>query len=799
MATITHDMETDPITAALPPNSDYMTYLTILEYQLTPERLPTLTRHLAEDDGTLAKEVGWDLVKLILPLIKAAPRDAAKCLEVVARRGNPREVVVRVAEALEILGADDDAAESGFDEEPKTDEPKTDELPTFKGEAQRIHLGEMDLHGMPPPSSTKEGPSNDMSASEHPQETMAVPDSPALQLSTLLSMLGILHSRIKTQYPSRFLATSLPAALGAYRKVPITSETASAFLGLLGKLSGKQRPVLPPRSSTTNITNIKPAMTLGTEVYAPLPDPEGQSRDNAKAPSDLEMSIVLRLLQAVTLEVLEEYLLADAGTMEWSTRLLEKQSPQRAIPDRKSRSTIWQDEENLQSKDSMMDKFCRLANDLRLNPEDVFSHTNLPLVRNQKPEDVIVEMGTEKDEDEEPSEFPTSPSQIPYPHLGALFLYLASRVPAIIYSDETVSRVETSMTDLHHFVNQFVVPTPTLLNDHFFPSVAHNPPSAIDAMLALLLLVILPPNRINTESVPRADDDYKALISILSHLCAEHPNPSFRTSAHHLATTLLHNHPSSNFRLSIIESTMTDCGPFDNLKEVAINWLKEEILFTISVPVSTSSLGGSETTRQTPSSDTNDDDDDNENNIFASPTFFSDHETLSSLIFPAQPPSSPAIGDDNDPPPQPSSPNPAASETPTTAAIASLNLLFLLLTNPTLKSRYHLAAKLASSHQQEPSSPAVPTLTGEDAPPSTWDARPTPPKTTTTTTTTTTTCNSSSSSSIESKTLTFLTTLQTHLAERAGKGTREEEGKLGLLALALGRVVGALEAWKEGA
>jgi hypothetical protein len=777
MATVKDDMETDPITAALPPNSDYMTYLTILEYQLTPERLPILTRHLAEDDGALAKEVGWDLVKLILPLIEAAPKDAAKCLEVVARRGNPREVVVRVAEALEILGADDDAAESGFDEE-----PQTDELPTFEGEAQRIHLGDMELHGKPLSSSTRKRPSSDTPASEHPQETRAVPDSPALQLSTLLSMLGILHSRIKTQYPSRFLATSLPAALGAYRKIPITSETASAFLGLLGKLSGKQRPVLPPRSSTTNITNINAAMTSGTEVYAPLPDPEGQSKDNATAPSDLEMSIVLRLLQAVTLEVLEEYLLADPRTMEWSTRLLEKQSPQRAIPDRKPRSKIWQDDENLRSKDSMMDKFCRLANDLQLNPEDVFSHTNLPLVRNQKPEDVLMEMGTEKDEDEEPSEFPTSPSQIPYPHLGALFLYLASRVPAIIYSDDIISPVEMSMTDIHHFVNQFVVPTPTVLNDHFFPSVTHNPPSAIDAMLALLLLVVLPPNRTNSKSAPGADDDYKALISILSYLCAEHPNPSFRTSAHYLATNLLHNHSSSNFRLSVIESTITDCGTFENLKEIAINWLKEEILSTIPVPVSTSSLSGSETTRPNPSSDTNNG---NENNIFASPTFFSDHETLSSLIFPAQPPSSPAVRDDNDQL-HPSTPNPA-SDPSSTAAIASLNLLFLLLTNPTLKSRYHLAAKL-TSHQQVPSSLAVVPILTDDAPPSTSSPTPTPPKTTTTT---------SSSSSIESKTLTFLTTLQTHLAETAGKGTREEEGKLGLLALALGRVVGALEAWKK--
>ncbi len=756
MATVEQNKETDPITAALPPNSDYITYLTILEYQLTPERLPILTRHLAEDDGTLAKEIGWDLVKLILPLIEAAPKDAAKCLEVVARRGNPREVVVRVAEALEVLGADDDATESGFDEE-----PETNELPTFKGEAQRIHLGHMDLDGIPPPSLSRKHPSSDMPASEHLQEMMNVSDSSGLQFSTLLLMLGILHSRIRTQYPSRFLATSLPAALGAYRRISITFETTSAFLGLLGKLSGKQRPILPPRSSTANVTNIKPAMTPDTEVYAPLPDPEAQSKDDAKAPSDVEMSLVLRLLQAVTLEVLEEYLLADSSTMEWSIRLLEKQSPQRAIPDRKPRSKIWQDDENLQSKDSMMDKFRRLANDLRLNPDDVFSHTNLPLVRDQKPEDVTTDIGAEQDEDEEPSEFPTSPSQIPYSHLGALFLYLAGRVPAIVYSDETTSSVKMSMPDLHHFVNQFVVPTPTAVNDHFIPSVAHNPASAIDAMLALLLLVILPQNPTHSDFQLRADDDHKALISVFFYLCAEHPNPSFRTSAHCLATTLLHNHPSSGFRLSIIQSTITNCGPFDNLKEVAINWLKEEILFTVPGPMPTSSLSGSESTRQQSSSDINNDDDD-ENNVFASPTLFSDHEPLSSLIFPAQP---------------------SASEMPTVAAIPSLNLLFLLLSNPTLRSRYNLGEKMTSL-QHEPFSDALPTLT-DNAP---GASESTPPPATTT-----------NSSSIETKALTFLTTLQTHLSEIAGKGSKEEEGKLGLLALALGRVVGALERWKKAA
>lgn len=726
-------MESDPITAALPPTSDYITYLTILEYQLTPERLPVLTKHLAEDDGTLAKEIGWDLVNLILPLSEAAPKDAANCLEVVARRGNPREVVVRVAEALETLGADDGGSASGFDEA-----PGANELPTFEGEAQRIHLGKMELHGMLPSSGGKRPFSNKLMPQQR-EDASADSAESELQFSTLLSMLGILHSRIKTQYPSRFLATSLPAALGAYRRIPITSGTTIAFVSLLGKLSGRQRPTLPPRSSTASVAHLKSAPTPGAEVYAPLPDPEGESQENAKAPSDHEMSIVLRLLQAVTLEVLEEYLLADPSTMEWSTRLFEKQSLSRAIPDRKSRSKAWQDDENLKSRGTMMDKFLRLAKDLRLNPEDVFRSTNLPLVRDQNPEDEITDMGVEKDEVEEPSEFPTSPSQIPYSHLGALFLYLASRIPALVHSNEQMSPFDIPTPDLHHFVNQFVVPTPIPMTEQLIPSVTHNPPAAIDAFLALLLT--LPPQHSTVSTSDSTEDaDYKSLISILSYLSAEHPDSAFRASAHHLAAKLIHNHPSSTFRLATIKSSITDCGPFDNLKEVAINWLKEEILFTVRVSMPTSPFSGGEAASQRSSNDDQD-------NIFASPTLFSDDETLGSLIFPTT--SDPLLTTTD----QPEPPNP----TTLTFRIASLNLLFLLLTNPTLKTRYNLASKITSLQSSSGTT--------------------------------------ETSTTFEPKALHFLSSMQKHLDDNAGKGSKEEEGRLGLLGLAVGRVMGALEGY----
>lgn len=721
MATSEQDVNTDPITAALPPNSDYLTYLTILEYQLTPERLPILTKHLAEDDGTLAKEIGWDLVKLVLPLLNAAPKDAAKCLEVVARRGNPREVVVRVAEALETIGAEDGGIESELDQD-----LQGDALPTMEGEAPRIHLGEMKLQGMPQPVVKQEA--------EGQTDAPDVSDSVGPQFSTLLTMLGSLHPRIKTQYPSRFLVTSLPAALGAYRRIPITSETTTSFLTLLGKLSGKQRPTLPPRSSTASVTRIQPTMIPGTEVHAPLPDPEGQSEENSKAPSDHEMSLVLRLLQAVTLEVLEEYLLADSNTMEWATRLLEKQSSTKVIPDRKMRSKAWQDDENLRARDSMMNTFLRLAKDLQLNPEGIFRHTNLPLVSDQSAKDQNADTSPDKDEDEEPSEFPTSPSQIPCSHLGALFLFLAGKAPAAVYSDENISSLDISIPDLHHFVNQFVVPTPIPGTDHLIPSVTHNQPSAIDALLALLFLTSSPPksSATTTPTDEDTDTDYKSIISILSYLSAEHPDPSFRTSAHHLATTLLHNHPSSGFRLETIKSTMTDCGPFENLKEIAIGWLKEEILFTLPQPPQPTTSTSSTTTSQPTT------------NIFASPTLFSTDETLTSLIFPENPITPPSSS-------QPETPN-------LTTPIATLNLLYLLLTNPTLQERY-------------PNLPSALTA---------------PPKT------------SIPTNIWESRASHFLHACKTYIDEHAGKmANAEEEGRLGLLGVSVGRVVGAVEAWER--
>ena len=666
----------DPITAALPPNSDYITYLTILEYQLNAGNVSILTKHLVSDDGTLVREIGWDLVKLLLPLLGDAPKDAAQCLEVVARRGNPREVVVRVAEALETLSLEDDGEELAL---AAGEGLSSDPLRTFSGEAERIHLGPMKLEGMPSPP--QRSGKVDMALEEESQKKAHrdALERTGKQFSSLLSMLGLLHARIKTQHPSRFLATTLPAALTAYRQIPTTLETTQAMLNVLSKLSGvKERPSLPPRSSTASVNRVPTLPLNGTEVYAPLPDPEGGSDENSRAPSETETSIVQRLLQAVSLEVLEEYLLAFPGTMEWSTRLYEKQAPQKLLPNRLPRLTAWREESSLRVQENLLDQFIRIAKNLRLDIDHAFRITNLPLTADAEECD---SEGADEEENQEPSEYPTSPSQIPYPHLGSLFLFLASKVPQVLNSDQPAPLMSTPIPDLHHFVNQFVIPSPVPGINHAIPRVTHNPPSAIDGLLAFFFLTKFPPPWPRNESIavrdaarpfssPTEVSDYQSIIHMLSFLSADHPDPAFRTSANHIATQLLHSHPISRSRLAIIKSTLKDCGPYVNLKEVAISWLKEELVATTNPPLVDSSAMDREGS-----------------NVFCSPDLFSDdsgdngNDELMSLIF---------LDPDQQQEDDKSLLNtiaPFKSHPP--YQIAALNLLFLLLTNPILKARFY--------------------------------------------------------------------------------------------------------------
>ncbi|KAK5011607.1 hypothetical protein LTR28_012082 [Elasticomyces elasticus] len=140
----------------LPPVTDYPMFVIFLEQNLTLDLLPTL--HELLQDVKLAQGTGWDLVQLLLPMLPASEA----CLIDIARLGNPKEVILKVAEALSAI--DFDAEEDDGPAEQVEDEVAT----------------------LVPPL-TKD---NDLCTT-----------SSVLQFRTLVSMLAILHPRITVKRP----------------------------------------------------------------------------------------------------------------------------------------------------------------------------------------------------------------------------------------------------------------------------------------------------------------------------------------------------------------------------------------------------------------------------------------------------------------------------------------------------------------------------------------------------------------------------------------------------------------------
>jgi hypothetical protein len=277
----------DPLVQALPPATDYLTYLTLLEYQLTPQRLPLL--HQLLQDERLTTNIGWDLVKLLLPMLPAS----TECLQDVARLGNPREVILRVSEALMQLQAE---------EEDEDDDATDSSLPK--------HI---------------------------------------LQFNCLLSMLSTLHGRIQTKSPSRFIATSLQAALEAYTAMPC-DETTLALLEFLRDVSPSKRPAPPPRAPSES--------SVLRTAKASAPDPEAEVTSPTLSANN-EALLVRKFVQFGLIELLKSYLLNFSGPMDpgmsWTVRMQEHLHPSLRMPEQ-SQTQAYSSTKELKERDMIMGK-----------------------------------------------------------------------------------------------------------------------------------------------------------------------------------------------------------------------------------------------------------------------------------------------------------------------------------------------------------------------------------------------------------------------------------------------------------
>ncbi|KAL9584480.1 MAG: hypothetical protein Q9212_002091, partial [Teloschistes hypoglaucus] len=329
--------DNNPLLKALPPELDYISYLTVLEYNLTAEQLPVL--HGILQDTTLTANIGWDLVHLLLPLLP----DSQTCLQDVARLGNPREVVLKVTELLEGLATLDGPPEDEEDQEELAEELAGLEVQEEgKDQKEQSNVGDTI-------------PSQDVASQEATEqkdgsEPRDVPPK-VMQFSALVDILAILHPRIKTKHPSRFLSTSLQAVLPAYATLLKHDETTETLLTFIKTFAGARRPKLPPRKSSTQI--LTQPQARNTSLSAP--DPEGN--DEPVAPE--EEALQRKLLQSFLTFVVEGYMSSipaddDVVAMSWSSRLRERLHPDKNIPGRRTLREAFEHDEELHRRDSVI-------------------------------------------------------------------------------------------------------------------------------------------------------------------------------------------------------------------------------------------------------------------------------------------------------------------------------------------------------------------------------------------------------------------------------------------------------------
>ncbi|KAF7922050.1 uncharacterized protein EAE98_008261 [Botrytis deweyae] len=477
-----------------PPNGDPPMYVQFIdkifiEDQPSPElrvELLTLLEDLLRNKG-LADLVGWDLVPTLIDI-----PGSESCLITIARLANPREVIISVLAELKRLdldGIEDDwhGEETGVEDQNK---------PVISNDLDRFCF--------------------------------------------ILSLLSIIHPRIKTKHPSRFLATTIHAIVQAFHP----SHRAVMAIGKFAHIvSGKKRPTLPGRKSSLSIASV-----MRPEIESnlpPAPDPEAQEEDT------YESAIQKKLLQGLVTHMLEMYI--DVYPLEWAGRLQESFDPKRIVAGRASLAEAFQNTPEYQTRETVAGQLVSLSRDLELANYDLLFdtiHSKEPIAHAPNPED----------------DLPDSPEDIPLSPVGCLFLLTSLIFSSVMFKSKTPEPVMS------------IFPDHAKLVARFFESAAGSSIAIVDAVVAIGLWLEHSNKFVSGEF---KDNDYMAHLRALSLWSATNPSPGIRYCTHKLTSAILHAHPVDTMRLTFISKTLK--GTSDEigaiaLKASAITWLKEELI-----------------------------------------------------------------------------------------------------------------------------------------------------------------------------------------------------------------------------
>ncbi|KAF3770188.1 hypothetical protein M406DRAFT_96711 [Cryphonectria parasitica EP155] len=484
----------EALTESRPPATDRFTYLTIIEKFLSPEILPRLNDIL--QDARLTQEIGWDLVEMLVPVQGCEP-----CLETVARLGNPRETIIKVLEIIEGLQAT--TAEDGQED------------------------GSQDTD-------------DDNDAKDQP--SVKTPEEVTRRFIILLGMLAILHKRIRTKYPSRFLATSL---LTVYKTYQPNQEMTASIINLVHSLSGLSgqatRPPLPMRKSSIEVAN---------------PDQYGDASKNAPDPeADHEVStseeaeVQRRLLLSFTSCVLESYV--NANDMQWTRRLLEFYNPDKIVPGRKTATQAFREDPDLANRDTMVGKLVALTQDLGLSSstsliQDICTGpVNRQPLRNAEDVSSAEDIGLST---------------------GGTICLLAYWVFSSTVFEADHPRPEMHLFPDHHTLLE------NYLGQDAQSQILQNPAS-VEAILVLGLWL----QEDKLIAAPSTETKFMSYHHALTLCAVFHPSIYVRNAAVTLAGLVLHDDPDDAHRLKILEDLLENCV-FASLKACALTWLREELI-----------------------------------------------------------------------------------------------------------------------------------------------------------------------------------------------------------------------------
>ncbi|KAK3379357.1 YAP-binding/ALF4/Glomulin [Lasiosphaeria ovina] len=484
---------------ARPPATDRFTYLTIIETNLSPAVLPVLNEIL--QDAELTQEIGWDLVYNLVNL----PGSEA-CLETIARLGNPREVILKVLETLEVLSSDAKGSDQGSD-------------------------GGQDTEAQEPAT-----------LSPH-------------KFITLLGMLAILHKRIKTKYPSRFLAQTLQTVYNTYSP---NQEMTASVINLMHSLSGTQRPALPSRKSSVNVANPDQDGDMSKNA----PDPEAD-KDDREDPT--EASLQKRLLLSFATWVLEAY--ANGNEMAWAARLIEFYNPGKMVPGRPTLMAAFREDQVLLARDAIVGQLVALISDLGL-------HSCTKAFIGQLCEGPSHDTPLAGSED--------------FSSIDSIKLSTGGGVCLLAYwvFSSTVFDADQPTPAMHIFPEHFTILEKFLHEDPEQQIEKHT--GTIESLVAIGLwlrandLVAVNPtssvaNPATSSSSDDTSSDFMRYLHLTTLIALYHPQLRVRNAATTLAGQILHADPADDDRLRILYDLLENCM-FASLKACAITWLREELI-----------------------------------------------------------------------------------------------------------------------------------------------------------------------------------------------------------------------------